>query len=593
MKYSVILILFSFLTVSCQQQEPSKQLLTLFQNQVDTLDSKILQLHAGIKANESEKSVQLAFLDARLAYKGLEAICEFYFPSLSKSMNGAAIDEYEEEEGKVLPPEGFQVIETYLFPRFQKEERNELIKESAILVSNMVRLQRVSESLVLSDANIFEAIRLELIRITALGVSGFDAPIAQNSIDEAKTALDGIQLYLSFYISKIEKKDSALKNQLASQMGKSRQFLTSAKNFETFDRASFIADGLNPLSSNILILQNLLGITGMPGTASLKLNYQHIFAPGVFNQQGFLAFAENENSEQKIALGKLLFNEKRISSVRTRSCADCHNSNKSFTDGLKIARTLVNKSPILRNTPTVMYAGYQRSLFYDSRVSYLEDQAVDVIQNVNEMHGNMDDIVNFISTDKVLAKSYRIAFPDKNINSKGILNALASYMRSLGNFSSKMDKFMNGDKKALNQLELSGFNLYMGKAKCGTCHFMPLTNGTVPPMFDKSESEVLGVPNHLNKLDSDLGKYNATKVDLHKHAFKTPTLRNIANTAPYMHNGVYNTLEEVIDFYNKGGGNGLGFKLPNQTLPEDKLNLTDQEQKALVAFMKTLTDEKY
>jgi cytochrome c peroxidase len=109
----------------------------------------------------------------------------------------------------------------------------------------------------------------------------------------------------------------------------------------------------------------------------------------------------------------------------------------------------------------------------------------------------------------------------------------------------------------------------------------------------KSESEVLGVPNQYKKLDADLGKFDLTKAEIHRNSFKTPTLRNVELTAPYMHNGVFKTLEEVIDFYNDGGGNGLGFNLPHQTLPEDKLNLTDLEKKQLIAFVRTLTDKKY
>jgi len=103
---------------------------------------------------------------------------------------------------------------------------------------------------------------------------------------------------------------------------------------------------------------------------------------------------------------------------------------------------------------------------------------------------------------------------------------------------------------------------------------------------------VLGVPATAlaRTLDPDLGKYNTTRFNLHRNAFKTPTVRNIAQTAPYMHNGVYQTLAEVVDFYNKGGGKGLGFSLENQTLPSDKLNLTPRERKALTAFMKALSD---
>ena len=109
----------------------------------------------------------------------------------------------------------------------------------------------------------------------------------------------------------------------------------------------------------------------------------------------------------------------------------------------------------------------------------------------------------------------------------------------------------------------------------------------------KSESEVLGVPDKNKKLDTDLGKFGLTKAEIHRHSFKTPTIRNMELTAPYMHNGVFKTLEEVVDFYNDGGGNGLGFNLLNQTLPEDKLNLTPLEKKQLIAFMKTLTDKNF
>ena len=121
---------------------------------------------------------------------------------------------------------------------------------------------------------------------------------------------------------------------------------------------------------------------------------------------------------------------------------------------------------------------------------------------------------------------------------------------------------------------------------------MPLTNGTVPPFFTETEKEVIGVPETAEnkKLDDDLGFYWSFKEELHKGMFKTPSIRNIELTAPYMHNGVYNTLEQVVEFYNLGGGGGLGFDLEHQTLPFDELNLTAEEQNAIVAFMKTLTE---
>jgi cytochrome c peroxidase len=122
-----------------------------------------------------------------------------------------------------------------------------------------------------------------------------------------------------------------------------------------------------------------------------------------------------------------------------------------------------------------------------------------------------------------------------------------------------------------------------------------LFNGTVPPSYSKTEHEVIGTPNEPSgkSISPDKGRYIYNQMPQLVGAFKTPTVRNTAVTAPYMHNGVFKTLEEVVSFYNKGGGIGLGYEVENQTLPFDKLNLTVKEEQALVAFMKTLTDKKY
>ena len=122
----------------------------------------------------------------------------------------------------------------------------------------------------------------------------------------------------------------------------------------------------------------------------------------------------------------------------------------------------------------------------------------------------------------------------------------------------------------------------MGKAKCATCHFVPLFNGSIPPSYLETESEIIGVPIRPDTanatLDTDMGKFHTFNRELHKNAFKTPTVRNASLTAPYMHNGAYKTLEEVIDFYNRGGGTGIGIELFNQTLPPDPLHLSKKEK---------------
>jgi cytochrome c peroxidase len=187
------------------------------------------------------------------------------------------------------------------------------------------------------------------------------------------------------------------------------------------------------------------------------------------------------------------------------------------------------------------------------------------------------------------------AFPQKTeLQEWQLQNAIASYIRSLNKFNSKFDTHFQGTSTTLSSEEQLGFNLFAGKAKCATCHFIPLFNGTVPPIYKKTEQEVVGTPQVKNGkiISPDLGRFTQYKMAQLKNAFKTPTLRNVAQTAPYMHNGVFTTLEEVVDFYNKGGGIGTGINVENQTLPSDALNLTAVEQKALVAFMKTLSDSK-
>jgi cytochrome c peroxidase len=136
----------------------------------------------------------------------------------------------------------------------------------------------------------------------------------------------------------------------------------------------------------------------------------------------------------------------------------------------------------------------------------------------------------------------------------------------------------------------------MGKANCATCHFAPTFSGLVPPFYTENESEILGVfgsPNIIS-LDEDEGRSNnqikSEKAWIYEKSFKTTTVRNVELTSPYFHNGAYNTLEEVLDFYNNGGGKGRGIEVQNQTLPEDKLDLSEKEIKELIAFMKSLTD---
>jgi len=582
----IVFLFVAFLLFSCSDSKPkAEQINDLYQSDLLVLKDDVNQLQHLVEEGATQKQLQNQFLKAHESYKRVESICEYYFPSVSKAINGPAIEEYEYDDGITVPPAGLQVIEEYIFPKYDTNSKKELLKEIGILNANLVRLESISKTNELTDAAVFDAMRLEVFRIITLGITGFDSPIALNSLPEAKTSLETIKKQLTVY-GENEQNATTLKI-----IKEGTAYLDENLKFNEFNRAYFIKHYLNPLSKAIYQTQLALKIPFFKESRGLKVAAQTLFDKNAFDTEAFSGFPDYKTTKEKIELGQLLFNDPILSGNNTRSCSSCHHADKAFTDGLETAATLDGKKLLKRNTPTLSNIAYQRNFFYDSRVNYLEDQAVAVITNEKEMHGSLEKSALDLKKNKKYADYFVKAFPGKEITAFTIKNALASYIRSLSNYDSKFDGFMRGEEK-FNRDEVAGFNLFAGKAKCATCHFIPLTNGTVPPNFDRSESEVLGVPGKNKKIDKDLGKFDLTKADVNRYSFKTPTIRNIALTAPYMHNGVFKSLEEVIDFYNNGGGSGLGFNLPNQTLPGDKLNLTPLEKKQLIAFMKTLTDEK-
>ncbi|WP_374173764.1 cytochrome-c peroxidase [Flavobacterium tructae] len=582
-------LFFLLALVACQKKDKHQEVNELFQSDITLLIEKVAKLKYSVQSDSAEVQIQRQFLEAHQSYKKVEMISEYYSPAVSKAINGPAIPEFEENDKVTVPPEGFQVIEELVFPKYDKEHKKELLQELGILSANLARLEKVSKSNQLTDAHVFDAMRLEVYRIVTLGITGFDSPVVLNSLPEAVAALETIEKYYKVYV---EDKTVSNSNQVLEILKKGQQYLKTNTNFNAFDRAYFIKEIANPLNKGLFKTRSELGIPLMKEQRGLKTTAQTLFDSEAFDPEAFSGFPDYQTTPEKIALGKKLFNDPVLSGNNTRSCASCHHADKAFTDGLERAVTLDGKSMLQRNTPTLNHIAFQRVFFDDSRVSYLEDQAIAVIKNENEMHGSLEKSALVLQKNPNYVRDFKKAFPKGAINEFEIKNALASYIRSLSQYDSKFDAYMQ-NKENFTPDEKAGFNLFAGKAKCATCHFIPLTNGTVPPNFDRSESEILGVPNKSKKLDGDLGKFVITQAAIHKHSFKTPTIRNITLTAPYMHNGVYNTLEEVIDFYNEGGGLGLGFDVPNQTLPEDKLNLSELEKKQLIAFMRTLTDKKY
>ncbi len=405
-------------------------------------------------------------------------------------------------------------------------------------------------------------------------------------MQESAASLKSLRNVLKYYTG--QEKDSNLIQQINSAI----TYLQQHTDFNAFNRAEFITKYGNEITAGITKIEDRFGYP-VKYNRMLRQNAKTLFDSTAFNINAFAPGSEYFMTQKKIALGKKLFFDPSLSGPDTRSCASCHQPSNAFTDGLTTNISLNGKKQLDRNTPTLINAALQSNYFYDMRALTMEAQANDVIHDKEEMDGSVQKIVEYLRKNETYKRLFTAAYPEKKkhpVDSMDVLNAIASYERSLTKLNSRFDEYMRGDSTALTPEEIKGFNLFMGKAKCATCHFMPLFNGVTPPDYTESEAEVIGIPASSadSAIDPDLGWYNIIKVSSYKHAFKTPTVRNIDKTAPYMHNGIDTTLEQVMEFYNHGGGVGMGLNVPNQTLSADSLHLTDKEIKDIIAFMKSL-----
>jgi cytochrome c peroxidase len=529
--------------------------------------------------------IRQLFLQSRLAYKRIQYMAEFYHPGACEQINGPAIFKAEEDApDKILEPTGFQKIEELLYTDKDSIVHPDLSALYGVLRSDLKRIRLLTENTVFTDPNIFEAIRLEAARISTLGIAGADSPLAQYSCAEIAEQLLELHDILGLYVYRSGKGDALL------TIIKSAARYFKESEFNSFDRAEAITTFLNPISTGILELRDQLGIKAPASVSALRPGARHIFEENALDPDFFAPSSSHNLPEGAAKLGEKLFFEKKLSGDEAFSCATCHQPDKAFTDGLE--KSAGRNGVLERNTPTIINSAMQRALFHDGRVVFLEDQTRSVFNSADEFHFSFAQAITKLNADPAYVNAFKSVFPD-GLNQDNLRRAIAAYERTLIGFNSRFDQAMRStDAALLSPQEKAGFNLYMGKARCGTCHFLPLTNGTIPPTFTRSETEVLGTPVRpaIAQIDPDKGRYSVIPAQPLLYSFKTPTVRNIQYTAPYMHNGAFASLDQVIDFYNHGGGTGMGIRLDYQTLPPDSLHLSDSEKKSLIAFLQSMAD---
>ncbi len=547
--------------------------------QLDTLQDNISN-KAGIA------KLQQAFLQTRLTYKQIEAVTEYYFQGLTRRINGPALPDVKTEDGVVWPPHGFQVIEQLLYSNYHDSLAKTTIEEIKQLQTDLRFTTSNLEAFTVTDKHVQEMLQHQLIRIATLGITGFDAPLSKLSLPETVAGLQGVDAIVKAFT----------KHEDHSYIGTTEKYVLANNNFDTFNRLHFITRYLMPLSDSV-VKWVPVGKNSLAETKPFYGGLTRLMQGKDFNADYYTHYAVGKTNAAKLALGKKLFFDNILSKSGKVNCGSCHKPGLYFTDGMTKAGNFVHGGSLQRNTPSLYYAALQNNQFYDMRSTTLEDQANEVMKNSDEFNLASDAAAKKILGSKDYVELFANAFGTKDsVSSFYVRNALSCYVRSLNPFASAFVAYMHGDTKALNADAIAGFNLFSGKAKCATCHFIPLFNGNVPPWYAKSESEIIGVPKTAvwdkAVIDNDSGRYKITPFAELLYAFKTPTVRNAAKTAPYMHNGVYNTLDEVVEFYHRGGGVGLGIELPFQSLPFDSLQLDAGEKKSIIAFMQALTDKQ-
>lgn len=308
---------------------------------------------------------------------------------------------------------------------------------------------------------------------------------------------------------------------------------------------------------------------------------------------------QNPQTPEKIELGKKLFFDRRLSGDGTMSCATCHDPEKAFTDGLDISLSYPTTKN-WRNSPTLVNVAFQKYLFSDGRALSLEDQALFPMMSAFEMNRNLDFLEEVIRSVPEYVGAFQKVFGGEPTRER-IAMAISAFERTILSKNTPLDRHLKGDEKALSDAAAKGLVLFMGKGKCGDCHYgVNLSDDkfyalNVPENPELQSDPRIAVTRRFvakvyhyedyRNLSEDPGRFLITKEKKDWRAFRTPTLREIAKTAPYMHNGIFQTLDEVIEFFDKGGGKGNTALKP--------LGLSAKEKNYLKTFLtEALTGEE-
>jgi cytochrome c peroxidase len=542
--------------------------------------------------------------NTREALKSIDFWLRYLEPISYKKINGPLPVEWEtevfEKFEKPYKREGAGLTLAYLYLEEENIKKDSLLSliRSSINATQVFSADSVTSNLK-QHHHFFLCNRLFLLNLAAIYTTGFECPETVKIIPELQEMLINVDKTYSSFNSGFS--TTTLPSNYLEIYKNTLAFVnTQSKDFEQFDHFTFVKDYVNPLFTINQQLIKQYSVTSKSYVDySLNKNSTSIFSKNLYNGQNSKGIYLRVNDPKVLAevekIGKLLFYDPILSGNDKRSCASCHKPTHYFTDTLTATSLQFDgKNFLPRNSPSLINAQYNHLIMLDGKHISLQNQTKDVITNPLEMGNTEKDVVK-----KVLScKEYKNAFTEllkytpaeKEITVEHITSAITLYYSKFSKYYSPFDMAMNS-KANIDENVKKGFNVFMSKAQCATCHFAPQFNGVKPP-YVSSEFEVLGVPKDTGytALSLDKGRFGINAATETANAFRTGTIRNAAKTAPYMHNGVFKTLSQVIDFYDAGGGAGKGLAVNNQTLSSDSLRLSKDDKKYLIAFIGSLNE---
>lgn len=565
----IYLSTFTNIPVNSIQEITSKPLDNIrsqYHKNLEKTDRAIAQLHQlarDVKSGTATISqLQNQLKTTRLQFKTVEFLLDYFDPYLvSKSINGAPLPKLEPHvpEVNVIQPNGLQTLDELIFSDNPTEELEEIIQLTTKLKKVFTNAKAYQFRKPLQHRYVFEALRYGIIRVFTLGLTGFDTPSSGNAIPEAIAAMKAMSITLTAYENTSPEINSIELEELLTLHQNSINYLLKHSDFDTFDRFYFLTNFVNPIYATLYDYQKRLNVEFSeevdPTLSAHNYHSKNLFDGQFLNRSFYTQVAESDLADtKKIALGKLLFFDPILSKKVNMSCASCHHPEKAFTDRLAKSKGNITGKFTKRNAPSLVNAAFSTRYFWDLREYDLERQIKHVVHDSLEFNIDFLELAERLKGSATYLNFFKQAYGNRDkygISTWSISNALAAYVSSLSSFNSQFDQYVKNPQKEISPAIRNGFNIFMGKAACGTCHFAPVFNGTVPPFYQDSESEILGVLAKYDTLspvlDTDIGRLgNGLPGEEAEHfwrSFKTVTIRNVALTAPYMHNGAFTTLE--------------------------------------------------